>query len=166
MPAVYDQLRRLARRYMKGERSEHLLQPTALVHEAYIRLQALHSVRWQSREHFFAMAARQMRRVLVEHARAAQAQKRGVDYQRVVFEDDLPAAAAVSIDKLLALDEALRILNTRHPRRSQIVEMRLFGGMSVPEVSHHLGVSERTVKHDWQQARVWLSTQLTCCRDH
>ncbi len=156
---VYTQLRDLAHRYMRDERAGHSLQPTALVHEAYIRLVERHNVEWQSKTHFFAIAAREMRRVLVDHARAASAAKRGAEQTRVAFDEGLLGAAA-SVSDVLAIDEALTRLEKASPRQSQVAEMRLFSGMFVQEVAQVLGVSATTVKDDWRVARAWLAVQL------
>jgi RNA polymerase sigma-70 factor (ECF subfamily) len=159
MPQVYDRLKSLARHYMAGERSGHTLQPTALIHEAYLRLVDIDRVDWQGKTHFFAVAATQMRRVLVDHARGIAASKRGGDRLRVTLGDD---AALLEQDpvQLIALDEALGRLAEESERQASVVEMRLFAGMEVKEVAAALGVSERTVKSDWRFARAWLLREL------
>ena len=159
LPLIYDKLRALARRYMKQERGYRTIEPTALVHEAYLRLVDVTRVDWRGKNHFYAMAARQMRRILVERARAAGAQKRGGHAQRVTLRDGIGARAELSLD-LLALDEALLLLAQESPRQSRVVELRLFAGMRVEEVAHVLGVSDRTVKQDWRVARAWLAAEL------
>ena len=159
LPLIYDRLRGLARRYMKYESGYQTIEPTALVHEAYMRLIDITRVDWQGKNHFYAMAARQMRRILVERARAAGAQKRGAKAHRVTMRDDVDPRAELSLD-LIALDEALARLAEESPRQSKVVELRLFAGMLVEEIAHVLGVSDRTVKQDWKVARAWLATEL------
>lgn len=159
LPLVYDQLRALAASYMRGERSGHTLQATALVHEAYVRLIDLDRIDWRGKTHFFAMAARSMRRVLVDHARAGAAQKRGGGAQRVTFLEDRALAAEKPIE-LIALDQALDRLAKRSERQARVVELRLFAGLGVRETAHALDVSERTVKSDWRVARSWLLREL------
>lgn len=161
IPLVYTELRRLAAHYLRGERVDHTLQPTALVHEAYIRLTKLHEVDWQSRSHFFATAATVMRRILVDHARAQQAEKRAALHNAISLEDSLVVSSATS-SELVALDEALDKLAQLDPRRSKIVEMRFFGGLSEEEAAMVLGVSSRTVKRDWRIAKAWLYDRLNC----
>jgi len=160
LPLVHDELRRLAKRHMAGERPGHVLQATALVHEVYLRLVDVHRVQWQDRAHFFAMAARLMRRVLVDFARARKNQKRGGALHRVTFDENLLAASDTP-DDLIAIDEALRSLAAQYDRKSQVVELRFFGGWSVEETAETLGVSVRTVNSDWNTARAWLSRELT-----
>ena len=161
IPLVYRELRRIAVNQMSGERSSHSLQATALVHEAYIRLTGLTEIDWQNRSHFFAIAASLMRRILVEHARASQARKRGGEWDTVSLnEGTLPAPERAS--EILALDEALTRLAELDQRQSKIVEMRFFAGMSEEETGKALGVSARTVKRDWRIARAWLFKELTC----
>jgi RNA polymerase sigma factor (TIGR02999 family) len=159
IPLVYGELRRLAAHYLRGERSDHTLQPTALVHEAYLRLSKLHDVDWQSRSHFFATAATVMRRILVDHARAQQAGKREALHNAVNLEDALVVSPARS-SELIALDEALDKLAQLDARRSKIVELRFFGGLSEEETGTVLGVSARTVKRDWRIAKAWLFDEL------
>jgi RNA polymerase sigma factor (TIGR02999 family) len=160
LPLVYDELRALAARYLRQERPGHTLQPTALVHEAYLRLVDCDRIDWKGRTHFFAMAAIQMRRILVEHARAAAAEKRGGVGRRVTFDEHLAQAPELSLE-FLALDEALGRLAQRHERQGRIAELRLFGGMLVREIAFCVGVSERTVKEDWRVARAWLLKELS-----
>jgi RNA polymerase sigma-70 factor (ECF subfamily) len=159
MPLVYDELRRLARNYMRRERPGHTIQPTALVNEAYLRLVEQTNIRWQNRAHFFGVAAGVMRRVLCDHARARLADKRGGGAPRV----SLVEAAAVSDGQtadILALDEALRELAEVDPRKARVVELRYFGGLSVEETAEVLKVSRSTVLHDWNLAKAWLYTQV------
>jgi RNA polymerase sigma factor (TIGR02999 family) len=159
IPLVYDELRRLARRYMRTERPEHTLQPTALVHEAYLKLVDEPSIDWQGRAHFFAVAARLMRRILVDHARAHRAVKRGGIEPKIVLEEDL-VFAEEKADQLVELDGALDQLAEQDPRQAQIVEMRFFGGLSVEETAEVLEISPRTVKRDWTVARAWLYEEI------
>jgi RNA polymerase sigma-70 factor (ECF subfamily) len=160
LPLVYDELKAVAARYMQGERADHTLQPTALVHEAFLRLNQLQSIEWQSRAHFCGVAAHVMRRVLIDHARTHEAHKRGGQSLRLVLEDsNHPLANELGVD-LLDLDAALTRLGEIQPRHAQVVEMRFFGGLSVDETAALLGVSASTVKADWRMARAWLLTQL------
>jgi RNA polymerase sigma factor (TIGR02999 family) len=163
-PLVESELHRLAHHYMGGERPDHILQTSALVNEAYIRLIDWKNVRWQNRAHFFAVSAQLMRRILVDFARNRQNLKRGGDVLRV----SLTAAAAFPTERggdLVALDEALKALAEVDPRKSQVVEMRFFGGLSVKEVAEVLNVSEETVMRDWRLAKVWLLRELGPGRD-
>jgi RNA polymerase sigma factor (TIGR02999 family) len=159
LPLVYDKLRFLAASYLKGERPGSTLQPTALVHEAYLRLIDNDRIDWQGKTHFMAVAAVQMRRVLIDHARANAAQKRGGPGQKVTLSDSLAGTSDPSIE-LLALDEALRGLTARHPRQGRVAELKVFAGLLSREIAHCLGVSERTVKDDWRVARAWLMKEL------
>ncbi|MGI8432244.1 MAG: sigma-70 family RNA polymerase sigma factor [Chthoniobacterales bacterium] len=155
MPLVYDELRMLARGYLQRERSDHTLQATGLVHEAYLRLVDQSTTNWQNRAHFFWLAAQAMRRILVEHARRHRAEKRGGALEKIELDEALTPAAGRSVD-LLALDDALKELAHLHPQQSQIVELRFFGGMTIEEVAEVLDVSSRTVKREWRMARAWL----------
>ena len=157
-PLVYDELRRLARRYMGGERDGHTLQATALVNEAYLKLVEVNQVRWQNRAHFFAMSARLMRRILVDFARARHAQKRGAAALQVSLDEALLVVAPG--EDLIALDDALEALATVHARKSQVVEMRFFGGLSVEETAAALDISTDTVTRDWKVAKAWLLRAL------
>lgn len=159
LPIVYEELRALAARYLRAERRGGSLQPTDLVHEAYLRLQANQRIDWKGRTHFFAMAATQMRRVLVDHARAASAEKRGGRPTRISLSDDMAVTPERSVE-FLALDQALQRLSERHERQGRVAEMRLFAGLEVKEMALHLGVSERTVKEDWRVARAWLLKEI------
>jgi len=156
---VYSELHRIARRCMAGERAGHGLQPTALVNEAYLRLIDTQGVQWQNRQHFLSMAARQMRRVLVDIARAKGFQKRGGDAVHVTFDHDLPAVQEPGRD-LVALDDALEALAKMDERKARVVEMRFFGGLSVEESAHALDVSVDTVMRDWKLAKAWLLREL------
>jgi len=159
MPLVYDELRRLAHRYMNRERPGHTLQTTALVNEAYLRLVNWREVQWQSRAHFFAVSAQMMRRILVDFARDRQYLKRGGGALRVSLSEAASFTEQQGAD-LIALDEALTALADVDPRKGQVVEMRFFGGLSVEEVAEVLKVSEETVIRDWRLAKVWLLRQL------
>jgi len=159
-PLVYEQLRRLAHRYMRGERAAHTLQTTALVNEAYLRLIDGQQVKWQDRAHFFAVSARLMRRILVDWARTRQSQKRGGEPQQVTLDEALMVARGHGED-LLALDEALQKLASVDVRKSQVVEMRYFGGLSVEETAAVLNVSLDTVLRDWRLAKLWLLQELS-----
>lgn len=161
--AVYPKLHAMASNFMRSESNAHTLQPTALVSEAYLRLVDQESVSWKSRAHFFALAARIMRRVLVDHARTRARVKRGGDFERVTLHDFLATDENASEDRLvdlIAFDQALRSLESEHERMAQVVEMRVFGGLDVAEVAGTLGVSERTVGGDWAFASVWLAHRL------
>jgi RNA polymerase sigma-70 factor, ECF subfamily len=158
-PIVYDELRRLARRYMKGERPGHSLQTTALVNEAYTRLVDYKRMQWQDRAHFFAVSAQVMRRILVDHARRHNL-KRGGAVQHVSLEEAAVVGGEEDTD-LVALDDALNALARIDPRKVQVVEMRFFGGLSVEETAEVLKISTVTVKRDWRTARTWLYRELT-----
>lgn len=159
MPLVHAELYRLARREMRGEREGHTLQTTALVNEAYLRLVNLHGVSWNDRAHFFAISARLMRRILVDHARSRHYLKRGGGAAIVTFDEGLTVSAAPGTD-LVALDDALKALAAVDARKCQVVELRFFGGLSVEETAVALGVSPGTVSRDWRLARAWLLKQL------
>lgn len=160
LPLVHDELRRIARRYMRAERGEHMLQPSALVNEAYIRLLDVKRIQWQSRVHFFAMASRVMRRILVESARARKFQKRGGGAETVPLDEAFVVATEPGHD-LVALDDALNTLAEMDPRKVQVVEMRFFGGLSAEETAEALHVSIGTVMRDWRLAKVWLLRELS-----
>jgi RNA polymerase sigma-70 factor (ECF subfamily) len=158
IPIIYDELRRLARRYMRGERARHSLQTTALVNEAYMRLVDYKRMQWQNRAHFFAVSAQLMRRILVEHARRHNL-KRGGGVQHVSLHDVAVIGSNRTPD-LLALDEAMRALAQVDPRKAQVVELRFFGGLSVPETAEVLKVSPVTVMRDWSTAKAWLYREM------
>jgi RNA polymerase sigma-70 factor, ECF subfamily len=160
LPFVHAELRRLAQRQMAGESPGHVLQATALVNEVYLRLIDVRRVQWQDRAHFFAMAARLMRRVLIDFARARKNQKRGGALHRVTFDPNLPVASDTPED-LIAIDEALRSLAAQYDRKAQVVELRFFGGLSVEETAEVLKVSEETVMRDWKFAKNWLLRELS-----
>jgi RNA polymerase sigma-70 factor (ECF subfamily) len=157
-PVVYDELRRLARHYMSNERVGHTLQATALVNEAYMRLVDIHKVQWQNRAHFFAMSARLMRRILVDCARSRKYQKRGAGAQKVSLDERLMVVEPGR--DLVALDDALEELAKVDERKSKVVEMRFFGGLSVEETAEALSVSVDTVMRDWKLAKAWLLREL------
>jgi RNA polymerase sigma factor (TIGR02999 family) len=159
-PIVYQELHRLAARYIAGERPGHLLQATALVNEAYLRLVDWKDVRWQNRAHFFAMAAQIMRRVLVDMARARARAKRGGRPLHVSLSEAAQLPLGKSVD-LVALDDALQSLGALNARQSQVVELRFFGGLDLEETAHVLGVSVGTVRRDWSLARAWLFRELS-----
>jgi RNA polymerase sigma factor (TIGR02999 family) len=163
VPVVYRELRRRAGAYLRRERSDHTLQPTALVHEAYLRLTAQDRVAWQNRAHFFAIAAQMMRRVLIDHAREHQAAKRPGAHLKVLLDDGIGAAHPPACE-LMMVDEALVELARIDPRQGQIVELRYFGGLSEQEVAAVLSISRATVTREWQTARAWLYRRLTTGR--
>jgi RNA polymerase sigma factor (TIGR02999 family) len=159
-PLVHQELRRIARRHMAHERAGHVLQPTALVNEAYLRLVDVRRVRWNDRAHFFAMAARLMRRILVDDARARAYQKRGGGRQHVTLDDQL-LGTADRPQNLVALDDALNALTAVDPRRGRVVELRFFAGLSVEETATVLKISPETVTRDWRLAKTWLLRELS-----
>jgi RNA polymerase sigma-70 factor, ECF subfamily len=159
IPRVYQELRRLARRYMQGERPGHTLQTTALVNEAYLRLIDSRQVRWQSRTHFFAISAQLMRRILVDFARSRRYQKRGGGAQKVTLNEDLMVSPERGRD-LIALDHALNALAATDARKARVVELRFFGGLSVEETAGVLKVSPDTVHRDWRLAKAWLGREM------
>jgi RNA polymerase sigma-70 factor (ECF subfamily) len=160
MPLVYGELRKVAARHLRGQRAGHTLQTTALVNEAYLRLIDASQVKWQDRAHFFAVAAHFMRRILVDFARSRNYQKRGGGAQQVSLAEALAIEPERGAD-LLALDEALTRLQALNERQAQVVELRYFGGLSEEESAEALKVSVRTVRRDWNFARVWLHRELT-----
>ena len=159
IPLVHDELRRIARRHMGRERQGHSLQPTALVNEAYLRLIDVRQVNWQNRAHFLAMSARLMRRVLVDHARSKQYQKRGGGAARVTLDEELMGAGEPGQD-LVALDDALEALTHFDERKGRVIELRFFGGLSVEETASVLKVSSDTVMRDWKLAKAWLLREM------
>jgi RNA polymerase sigma factor (TIGR02999 family) len=159
-PLVYDELRRLAGRYMRRERPGQTLQSTELVHEAYLRLIDQRSVHWQNRAHFFGIAAQMIRRILVDHARSRHARKRGGTACRVTLDEGVAAAPERHDLDLVALDEALNSLAAIDPQQGRIVEMRFFAGLSIEETAAALNISPATVKRDWTMARAWLFREL------
>jgi RNA polymerase sigma factor (TIGR02999 family) len=161
VPLVYEELHRLARRYMADERPGHTLQATALVNEAYLRMAHSEPGGFHDRAHFFAVSARVMRRILVDWARSRHAQKRGSDVPLFELQEDLAMAAGGSGDDLVAVDDALKTLGTFDSRKSRIVELRFFGGLSIKETAEVLKVSEETIRRDWNLAKSWLRTELS-----
>ncbi len=160
VPLIYAELHRMAERQMRGERGEHTLQPTALVHEAFLRLLGQKAT-WQNRSHFFGVASQAMRRILVDHARRQKARKRGAGAERVTLDDNVGANPTDpdAID-LEALDVALKKLAEIESRHARVVELRYFGGLSVADASDVLGISKRTAERDWMMARAWLRREL------
>ncbi len=159
LPLIYDELRRLASSYLRRERSNHTLQPTALVHEAYMRLIDQREVHWQNRAHFFGVAAQMMRRILVDHARKSGAEKRGGEFQIIPLDDNFDVSDERAAE-LIALDDALKTLAEIDEQKSRVVELRYFGGLSIEETAEVLGVSAPTVKRQWSMAKAWLFGQV------
>lgn len=159
LPLVYSELRKVAAGYLRKERGNHTLQPTALVHEAYLKLLGQDRTQWSNRAHFFAIAAQAMRRILVDHARKDKAAKRGGPFAAISLEDAPQIGRSRSID-LIALDFALERLAELDERQARIVELRFFGGLTVEEASEVMNVSERTVAREWKMARAWLRDQM------
>jgi RNA polymerase sigma factor (TIGR02999 family) len=159
MPLVYTELRRIANHYLQSERSDHTLQSTALVHEAYVRMTQQALPQWQNRAHFFAVAAQLMRQILVDHARSHRASKRGGGVFNLALEDAEDQPKVLDVD-LVALDEALKSLAIMDAQQSRVVELKFFGGLSVEDTAEVMGVSASTVKRDWTTARAWLFREL------
>jgi RNA polymerase sigma factor (TIGR02999 family) len=160
MPLVYSELRRLAGNYLRRERGEHTLQPTALVNEAYLKLIDQRNAKWQNRAHFFGISAQLMRRILVDHARQHQAMKRGGSGQQRVSITTVEKFAKEPEVDLLALNEALDELARMDPQQGRIVELKFFGGLQINEIAEVLGIGHATVERDWKLARAWLRRQL------
>jgi RNA polymerase sigma-70 factor, ECF subfamily len=160
MPLVYNELHRLAHRYMAGEQPGQTLQTTALVHEVYLRLVDANDIDWQNRAHFFGLCARLMRRILIDFARSRNYQKRGGHFAHIELEEAATVSAVVG-SELLAVDEALKQLAAVDARKSEVVELRFFGGLTVEETATALGVSEETVMRDWKLAKAWLLRELS-----
>ena len=159
-PVIYTELRRLARHYMSRERPDHTLQPTALVHEAYMRLADFRSIHWKNRIHFFAISAQVMRRVLVDFARSRVRRKQRDAAQRFSL-DEIVHLGGAHDTAMLALDDALNALAAEDARKCQVVEMKFFGGLSIDEISQSLAVSPETVQRDWKLAKLWLLRHMT-----
>ena len=159
MPLVYDELHRLAQRYLRRERSDHTLQSTALVHEAYLKMVDQKNVRWQNRAHFFGVAAQSIRHILVDHARSHLAAKRGAGAAKLSLDEAIGVPEKREVD-LLALDQALEGLAVLDPQQGRIVELRFFGGLSIEETAEVLHISPATVKRDWVMAKAWLYQNL------
>ncbi len=164
VPLVYEQLRRIARKCLLSQRSAHTLQPTALVHEAYLRIAHRDSSRWQNRAHFFAVAAQMMRQILVDHARRHAAGKRGGGAITLVLDETVASRDENNLD-LMALDGAMKRLASLDARQSRIVELRFFGGLSIEETAHVMEISPATAKREWATARVWLHREIGNCAD-
>jgi RNA polymerase sigma factor (TIGR02999 family) len=160
VPLVYDELRRVARRHLRGERPGHVLQATALVHEVYLRLVDVDRMTLTSRSHFFGVAAGLMRQILVDHARRQRAEKRGGGVTMLSLDEVSPAAQATSVD-VLALDEALDVLSSIDGRQCRVVELRFFAGLNIDEAADALGISPATVEREWALAKVWLFRRLS-----
>jgi RNA polymerase sigma factor (TIGR02999 family) len=162
-PVIYGELRRVAQRYLGRERRDHTLQPTALVHEAWLRLQKERGDEWQGRTHGLALGAQAMRRLLIDHGRNQKRVKRGGGAQPVALDDLLiaGATAAVPVEDLLTLEAALTRLEAVDPRAAQVVVLRFYSGMTSPEVAEHMGLSVRTVEAEWTHARAWLKRELS-----
>ncbi len=160
MPLVYEELRKLARYYLQRERSDHTLQSTALVHEAYMRLAGQNQPQWQDRAHFFGIAAHLMRQILVEHARRHAAEKRGGGACRLTLDESLAVSAQADVD-VIDLDKALTELSAMDEQQGRIVELRFFSGLSIEDTSEVLGISPATVKREWVSARAWLHRAMS-----
>ena len=159
MPLVYSELRRIANRHLQAERSDHTLQSTALVHEAYVRLTNQQLPQWQNRAHFFAVAAQLMRQILVDHARSHRASKRGGEVYKLALDDAEDQQKPIDID-IVALDDALKSLTAMDAQQGKVVELKFFGGLSNEDTAEVLGISTSTVKRDWTTARAWLFREL------
>jgi RNA polymerase sigma factor (TIGR02999 family) len=159
IPLVYDELRHLAAAYLRRERAGHTLEPTALVNEAYLKLVDQKSVHWHDRAHFLSIAAQLMRRILVDHARARHATKRGGDQQAVPLDDAIPAALP-RLEDVVTVDELLTRLASMDPQQARVVELRVFGGLTIEETADVIGISPATVKRDWNLAKAWLHREI------
>lgn len=161
LPHIYDELRRLAGSYLRRERSNHTLQPTALVHEAYMKLIDQKRVKWQNRAHFFGIAAQVMRRILLDHARKHQADKRGGEAEKLPIEEEILIVSHDKSSELIALDDALQSLASMDEQKARIVELRYFGGLSIEETAEVMGVSVPTINRQWRMAKAWLYSQVS-----
>jgi RNA polymerase sigma-70 factor, ECF subfamily len=159
LPLVYDEMKRMAAGYLRRERADHTLQPTALVHEAYLRLVDQTRVNWQNRAHFFGVAAQIMRRLLVDHARKHNAEKRGQDFQKLSLDENIDRAVERS-SELIALDDALKALAEFDEQKARMVELRYFGGLSIEETADVMGVTPTTIKRHWRFAKAWLHGEM------
>ncbi|HTJ22545.1 MAG TPA: sigma-70 family RNA polymerase sigma factor [Gemmatimonadaceae bacterium] len=164
LPVIYEQLHRIAERELRRERPDHTLSPTALVHEAYLKLVQLDRISWQGRDHFFGACSQVMRRILISYARMKRAEKRGGPFAEPVTLENAVVAATERPDELVALDEALSRLAVLNGRQASVVECRFFGGMDVEQTAHALNISPATVKRDWALARAWLNRELVAER--
>ncbi len=160
MPLVYDELHRIASRYLRRERQGHTLQTTALINEAYLRIVDQNRVNWQSRAHFFGVAAQMMRRILVDHARSHLYAKRGGGAQKLTLDEAIATPQERDLD-LVALDDALTTLAQIDPQQSRIIELRFFGGLTIEETAEVIGISPATVKRDWNMAKAWLFGEIS-----
>lgn len=160
MPMVYEELRKIAGHYFKREDPDHTLQPTALVHEAYLKLVDTNKVEWRDRNHFFAMGAKTMRRILVNHAKSKNRLKRGGDWERVSMDEDLSLSRERTVDILL-MEEALQELESWDANGAKVVELRFYGGLKEEDVAEAMGVSRRTVQREWRAAKAWLQNYFT-----
>jgi RNA polymerase sigma-70 factor, ECF subfamily len=160
LPLIYDELKRIAANYLRRERSDHTLQPTALVHEAYLKMVDITQISWQNKAHFFGVAANQMRRILVDYARQHNAEKRGGEFHILTLNEEIDKAVEQSTD-LIALDDALNELAKMDEVKAKIVELRYFGGLTVEETAEVLGVSAITIKRHWRMTKAWLYGQLS-----
>ena len=160
LPHIYDELRRLAGSYLRRERSDHTLQPTALVHEAYMKLIDQKQVQWQNRAHFFGIAAQVMRRILMDHARKHKADKRGGDAEKLPLEEEILIVSHDRSAELVALDDALETLAKLDEQKARIVELRYFGGLSIEETAEVMGVSVPTINRQWRMAKAWLYSEV------
>src|SRR5215207_9546010 len=160
LPHIYDELRRLASSYLRRERSNHTLQPTALVHEAYMKLIDQKQVQWQNRAHFFGIAAQVMRRILMDHARKHSAGKRGGEAEKLPLEEEILIVSHDKSADLIALDDALESLAKFDEQKARIVELRYFGGLSIEETAEVIGVSVPTINRQWRMAKAWLYSQI------
>jgi RNA polymerase sigma-70 factor, ECF subfamily len=160
LPHIYDELRRLAGSYLRRERGNHTLQPTALVHEAYMKLIDQRNVKWQNRAHFFGIAAQVMRRILMDHARKHMAGKRGGNAEVLPLEEEILVVSQDKNAELIALDDALEDLAKMDPQKAKVVELRYFGGLSIEETAEVMGISVPTVNRHWRMAKAWLFAQL------
>jgi RNA polymerase sigma factor (TIGR02999 family) len=161
LPHIYGELRRLASSYLRRERSDHTLQPTALVHEAYIKLIDQKRVKWQNRAHFFGIAAQVMRRILMDHARKHNAEKRGGEFEKLPLEEEILIVSHDKSAELIALDDALEALAQLDEQKAKIVELRYFGGLSIEETAEVMGVSVPTINRQWRMAKAWLYDQIS-----
>jgi RNA polymerase sigma factor (TIGR02999 family) len=161
LPLIYDELHRRAAAYMRRERQNHTLQPTALVHEAYLKLLDQRGGNWNNREHFFAIASKVMRRILVDHAKTRHRQKRGGSNEDLQLDDDLVAGVDLERTDLIALDEALNRLAKLDAQQERLIELRYFGGLTLDEAAQTLGISRATAARDWQWAKAWLLREMT-----
>ena len=159
LPALYDELREIAAGYLRRERPDHTLQPTALVHESYLRLRGQRTVDWGNRLQFLSIAARMMRRILSDHASARKAEKRGGDSTKLQLDSALEFCDSRAVS-IAAVDQALRELEALDPRQARVVELRFFGGLTIPETAEVMGLSEATVKREWMTARRWLQREI------